>query len=77
MNIPVGALDGPHAIPVGRHIYVDSKASWDVIGEYSAARYSEKGEPLPLKRAIHDMHCTAERQCAYSTLGSTRKHDHT
>jgi len=50
MNVPVGALDGAPAIPIGRHIYVDSKASWDVISEDGAVRYPEKGEPLPLNR---------------------------
>jgi hypothetical protein len=31
-------------------MYVDSKASWDAIGEDGATRYPERGEPLPLNR---------------------------
>jgi len=35
---PVGALDGAPAIAVGRHIYVDSRAAWDMIGDDGAVR---------------------------------------
>jgi hypothetical protein len=51
VNVPVGALDGAPAITVGRHIYVASKARWDMIGDDSAVRYPENGNPLPLNRA--------------------------
>jgi hypothetical protein len=50
INVPVGALDGAPAVAVGRHIFVDSKASWDVIGDDGATRYPENGERLPLNR---------------------------
>src|SRR5512138_2183729 len=33
LNVPIGALDGTPSIPVGRHIYVASKPSWDLIGQ--------------------------------------------
>src|SRR5262245_55671582 len=51
MNVPVGALDAAPAIAVGRHIYIDSKAAWDMIGDDGALRYPENGDPLPLNRA--------------------------
>lgn len=38
--IPVGLLDSPNpGIKVGAHVYVDSKASWDVIGD-DGVRYA-------------------------------------
>jgi len=47
INVPVGGLDGAPAIAVGRHIYVASKASWDLIGNDGAVHYPENGNPLP------------------------------
>jgi hypothetical protein len=41
INVPVGGLDGAPAIAVGRHIYVASKASWDLIGNDGAVHYPE------------------------------------
>ena len=51
INVPVGGLDGAPAIAVGRHIYVASKASWDLIGNDGAVHYPENGNPLPLYEA--------------------------
>jgi hypothetical protein len=33
MGIAIGALDDPQAAQIGQHIFVDSKAAWDVIGD--------------------------------------------
>ncbi len=38
--VPAGALDGDPGVPTGVHIFVASKASWDVIGGY-APQYDE------------------------------------
>ena len=38
--VPAGLLDGSLELAVGQHIFVDSKASWDVIGD-DAPRYAE------------------------------------
>lgn len=48
VNVPAGSLDGMPVIPVGRHIYIGSKASWDAVSEDGAACYAENGKPLPL-----------------------------
>ena len=50
INVPVGALDGATAIAVGRHIYVASKASWDLIGNDGAVRHPTNGNRLSLNR---------------------------
>jgi hypothetical protein len=52
INVPVGALDGTPAIAVGRHIYVASKASWDLIGNDGAVCHPENGSRLPLNRFV-------------------------
>jgi hypothetical protein len=44
--IPVGCLDGDPRLLVGDHIFVGSKAGWDVIGADGAPQYEEDGPPL-------------------------------
>ena len=39
--VPVGALDDDPGVPVAQHIFVDSKASWEVIGD-DAPQYPEE-----------------------------------
>ena len=46
-DVPVGCLDENPELMVGDHIWVGSKASWDVIGADGAPRYEESGPPLP------------------------------
>lgn len=43
-NIPAGLLDDDTGLTVADHIYVGSKASWDVIGD-DAPQYEEDGPP--------------------------------
>src|SRR5262245_12592747 len=45
-DVPVGCLDDNPTLLVGDHIFVGSKASWDVIGSDGAPRYEEGGPPL-------------------------------
>jgi hypothetical protein len=42
--VPVGLLDGNPPLEVGDHIYVASKAGWDIIGDV-APQYEEDGPP--------------------------------
>ena len=44
--IPVGLLDDNPPLAFGDHIYVGSKASWDVIGD-DAPQFAEDGPPRP------------------------------
>ena len=44
-SVPAGLLDDYTGIKVMDHIYVGSKASWDVIGD-DAPQYDEDGPPL-------------------------------
>jgi hypothetical protein len=39
--VPVGILDDNPKLLVGQHIYVGSKAHWDVIGEDGAPQFDE------------------------------------
>ena len=47
--VPVGILDDNPILTVGQHIYVGSKAHWDMIGDDGAPRFAEgsTGPPLP------------------------------
>lgn len=44
-SIPAGLMDDVEGLKVLDHIYVGSKASWDVIGD-DAPQYEEDGPPL-------------------------------
>ena len=44
--VPVGLLDGNPDIKVGDHIFVGSKASWDIIGD-NAPQLDEMDSNLP------------------------------
>lgn len=44
-DVPVGCLDGDPNLVVGDHIFVGSKASWEVIAD-GAPQYDEGGPPL-------------------------------
>ena len=44
-DVPVGCLDGDPPLAIGDHIFVGSKASWDVIGD-DAPQHAEGGPPL-------------------------------
>jgi hypothetical protein len=50
-DVPVGCVDGHPKLLVGDHIFVGSKASWDVIGDDGAPRYEESGPPLARDQA--------------------------
>ncbi|MEO8698778.1 MAG: GFA family protein [Kofleriaceae bacterium] len=43
--IPIGCFDGDPALAIGDHIYVGSKAAWEVIGD-NAPQHAENGPPL-------------------------------
>lgn len=43
-RIPVGLLDGDPIIPITEHIFVNSRAAWDVIGD-DAPQYPDDGPP--------------------------------
>jgi hypothetical protein len=45
-DVPVGCLDGNPKLLVGDHIFVGSKAGWDIIGDDGAPRYEESGPSL-------------------------------
>jgi hypothetical protein len=47
--VPVGILDDNPVLQVDQHIYVGSKAHWEVIGEDGAPQFEEdsRGPPLP------------------------------
>jgi len=38
--VPAGGLDGDPGVPIGVHIFVGSKAAWDII-EGGAPQYEE------------------------------------
>ncbi|MBV7327815.1 GFA family protein [Chloroflexi bacterium TSY] len=44
-NIPAGLLDDDTGIQIVDHIFVGSKANWDIIGD-SAPQHEEDGPPL-------------------------------
>jgi hypothetical protein len=48
--VPVGILDDNPKLLVGRHIFVGSKAHWDVIGEDGASQFEEDSPEPPLLR---------------------------
>jgi hypothetical protein len=45
-GIPIGLFDGDPGTKVVEHIYVGSKASWEIIGD-DAPQYPEMGPPTP------------------------------
>ncbi len=45
-RFPPGLLDGPHQLPICDHIFVGSKASWDVIGD-DAPQFEGDGPARP------------------------------
>ncbi len=45
-EVPVGLLDDDPPLAFGAHIYVGSKANWDVIGD-DAPQFDERGPPRP------------------------------
>jgi len=45
-EVPVGLLDYDPPLAFGAHIYVGSKANWDVIGD-DAPQFDERGPPRP------------------------------
>jgi hypothetical protein len=48
--VPVGILDDNPELLVGPHIFVDSKARWDVIGEDGARQFEGASTEPPLPR---------------------------
>ena len=48
--VPVGILDDNPELMVGQHIFVGSKARWDVIGEDGARQFEEASTEPPLPR---------------------------
>jgi hypothetical protein len=48
--VPVGILDDNPKLLVGQHIFVGSKAQWDVIGEDGASQFREDSPEPPLPR---------------------------
>jgi hypothetical protein len=48
--VPVGILDDNPELLVGQHIFVGSKARWDVIGEDGARQFDEASTEPPLPR---------------------------
>ncbi len=51
--VPVGLLDDDRPLGFGDHIYVGSKANWDVIGG-DAPQFDEDGPPLPRDQGESD-----------------------
>jgi hypothetical protein len=48
--VPVGILDDNPELLVGQHIFVGSKAHWDVIGEDGARQFVDASTEPPLPR---------------------------
>jgi hypothetical protein len=48
--VPVGILDDNPKLLVGQHIFVGSKAQWDVIGEDGELQFKEDSSEPPLPR---------------------------
>jgi len=55
--VPAGILDDNPKLAVGEHIFVGSKAHWDVLGEDGAPRFDE-GSSGPPRRATRSHKAT-------------------
>ncbi|MCO7226722.1 GFA family protein [Pleionea sp. CnH1-48] len=52
--IPVGALENSDELEMGAHLFMDSKAQWDQVGD-SGKKYSDMPE---IKELIHQLYAT-------------------